>query len=285
MSERYSKANPNFSPTSKPAWHPCEQPHPLAPHQMGYIRVMTLFRVVALAGILTLAVSADAPDLVGGISSTAPVQIDGTSMAPSPSWPVVDKDVIGTTSAPGLILTPDQNAITLMQQTTVRVRTVLPRQTWVFVRQGGLSVTTKNNNVLVCIGKRLFQPSAAASGTLELDKSGTVTRHVTSGVLTELPGSPCGDELAAGLVSSPASGAVAGGTASAAVAGGTVAGGTAAGSATAVATTVTAVAVSAGAAAAGLATTVGAASSSSASSCTSSTGCNFNPTPVTPSSP
>jgi len=229
-----------------------------------------------VSGMLAIAASAQqAPEILGGISSTAPVEIDGTSMAPAPSWPVVDRDVIRTTSAPGLILTPDQNAITLMQATTVRVRAVVPHQTWVFVREGGLSVRTKNDGVLICMANRLFQSSASASGTLTLEKTGTITRSAQSGVIKELPVSACGEDLAAGMTASPP-GAVAGGTASAT----TATGGTAAhaGGIASAATIATAAGVSAG-----VATAIGVAGSTSP--CTSSTGCNFNATSVTPSTP
>jgi hypothetical protein len=244
---------------------------------MVYIRDMRLLRIVAATGVLALTASAQqTPQVVGGVSSTAAVEIDGTPMAAAPSWPLVDRDLVRTTSAPGLILTTDQNAITLMRETAVRVRAIQPNQTWIFVHEGGLSVKTKNNRVLICIANRLFQPSESASGTLNLEKSGAVTRTVANGLLTELPVKACGDELAAGMVPLPA-GAVAGGTAGTATATASAAGAaTAAGVATTVASAVVSV---------GLATAVGIVSSAGSNSCASSSGCNFNPPPVTPSSP
>jgi hypothetical protein len=229
---------------------------------------MRLLRTTAWIGILSLtALAQQTPEIVGGISSSAAVEIDGTSMAPAPSWPIVDRDLIRTTSAPGLILTPDQNAVTLMQGTTVRVRIIEPHKTWVLVRQGGVNVRTKNDGVLVCIANRLFQPSATATGTLNVDAAGKVTRTVSRGLITELPVSSCGEELATGMVSSPP-GTVAGGTASPPAAN---AGSKALGTGIAIGT------------AAGLAAAIGGVSAFG-SSCASA-GCNFNPPSVTPSVP
>jgi hypothetical protein len=226
---------------------------------MRSARVVTGICVLALA-----AAASPKRDIVGGISSTAPVEIDGTSMDPAPSWPVVDRDDVQTTSAPGLLLTPDRNAITLMPETGVRVRTSPTHQTWVFVRQGGVTVSTKNRSVLVCIGNRLFAPSASARGSLSLDRSGSVSRSVSSGVIEELNTSGCADQAAADTVQVAAR-PVAGGTASA--------GG---GFGKAGIVSVAAVAASAG-------VTAGVAAASSP--CASSTGCNFNPASISPSGP
>jgi hypothetical protein len=249
---------------------------PPAVSGMVYSQIMRWLGVLAAIGMMAPAASAQqTPQVLGGVSSTAPVEIDGTSMAPSPSWPVVDHDLIRTTTADGLILTTDQNAITLMQGTTVRVRSIAPSQIWIFVREGGLSVKAKNDDIRICVSNRLFQPSASAAGTLTLEKSGKITQSVKSGLVRELPVSACGEDLAAGSVASPP-GAVAGGTASAT----TAAGGTAAhaGGIASAATIATAAGVSAG-----LATAIGVAGSTSP--CTSAAGCNFNATSVTPSSP
>jgi hypothetical protein len=238
--------------------------------ELVYSRIMRLFQITGAVGVLCLAAFAQqTPEIVGGVSSTAPIEIDGTSMAPAPSWPIVDRDLIRTTSAPGLILTPDQNAVTLMPGTTVRVRSIQPHQTWIFVRHGGVNVRTKNYGVVICIANRAFQPSAATAGSLKIDGAGRVTRTVESGLIGELPVSTCGEELAGGMVALPP-GTVAGGTASAAAASGAAAGGVSSTVAGAIAA----------ATSAGVATSIGVASSAS-NSCASG-GCNFNPTPVTP---
>ena len=223
-------------------------------------------RLVSIFGVVVLAASAQqTPKIVGEASSTAALEIDGTTMAPAPSWPLVDRDEVRTTSAPGLLLTPDRNAITLMPDTTVRVRVLPPSQTWIFLREGGLSVDTKNRSVFICVANRVFQPSASARGTLDLKKSGTVSSAVTSGSFTELKVSACGENLAQGMTTGP----VAGGTATPSGPGlGTIA------------------AAAGGFAAGGIATGFVAASGGSTSgTCTSSTGCNFNPVPVSPSGP
>lgn len=225
---------------------------------------MSVFSLAALAQ--------QAPDILGGVSSTARIEIDGTSMAPAPSWPIVDHDLIQTTSAPGLILTPDQNAVTLLPGTTARVRRIQAQQTWIFVRRGGVNVSTKNYGVRICIANRLFQPSAATTGTLKVDGSGRLTYMVRSGQIAELPVSACGEELVAGMIAAPAA-TVAGGTATATAGAAAAAAG---GVSTAVATTAVI------APAVGLAASAG--SVFSASSCASA-GCNFNPVPVTPVAP
>lgn len=219
----------------------------------------------ALCALAAIGSARQTPPIVGGISSTAPVEIDGTSMAPAPSWPLVDRDVVRTTSAPGLILTPDRNAINLLPGTTVRIRTIPPRQTWIFVREGGLSVETMNPGVMVCIANRVFQPSADAKGSLALDAVGAVSRSVTSGALTELRVTACNEQLAAGMTAP--GGPVAGGTATAP---------SPAGNRAAIA-----------AAAAGLAASAGLAffGGAPAVNCGSGAGCNFNPPPVSPSGP
>ncbi len=230
---------------------------------------MQLYRGATAVCLLTLAASAQQkPDIVGEISSTAPIEIDGTSMAPAPSWPLVDRDVIRTTSAPGLILTPDRNRLTLMPDTSVRIRTLPTRQTWIFLREGGLAVDTDNRSVMICVANRVFQPSAPAKGSLTLEKNGSVVSNVTSGSLTELRVSACNDQLAAGMTG-PAN-PVAGGTATAP---------SAAGSRAAI-----------GAAAGGLTTSIILAligDSGTPNNCTSSSSaaCNYNPPPVSASGP
>jgi hypothetical protein len=219
---------------------------------------MRLYRIATGISILALTASAQQkPAIVGGVSSTAPIEIDGTAMEPAPSWPLVDGDVIRTTSAPGLILTPDQSAITMMPGTTVRVRVLSAGQTWVFVREGALSIDAKNRNVLICVANRLFQPSGPAKGSLQLEKSGTVLQSVTAGSLAELKGNSCNET----------SGPVAGGTATAPTANDRK--------------------VLAAALAAALLGVIpaGFAAASGAPACASSAGCNFNPPPVSPSGP
>jgi hypothetical protein len=215
---------------------------------------MRLYRIATGISILALSASAQQkPAIVGGVSSTASIEIDGTAMEPAPSWPLVDGDVIRTTSAPGLILTPDQSAITIMAGTTIRVRALAAGQTWVFVREGGLSIDPKNRNVLVCAANRLFQPSGPAKGSIQLEKSGAVAQ---TGSLVELKGNSCNET----------SGPVAGGTATASTANDKRA------LAAAIAAALVA-AIPAGFAAA------------SGPPCASSAGCNFNPPPVSASGP
>lgn len=232
---------------------------------MFYSQIMRIYPV-AVAGLLASGVFAQqtAP-VIGGISSTAPVEIDGTSMAPAPSWPLVDRDLLQTTTAPGMILTPDQNSITLLPGTAVRIRTVPPRQTWLFVREGGLSFDTKNNNVMVCAANRVFQPATATKGSIQLDKSGLITRNVTSGSVAEIRVTACGEELAAGMTGQ--AGPVAGGTATPP---------TPPGNRRAIAAAIVAFGTTAGLSFFGGSPPV---------NCSAPGSCNFNPPPISPSGP
>lgn len=181
---------------------------------MLYSQIMRLYPLTAIGFIAVSAWSQQTPQqIVGGITSTAPIAIDGTSMAPAPSWPLVDRDVVQTTSAPGKVITSDQNSVTLLPDTAVRVRKLPPRETWFFVRQGGVTLDTKNSDVRVCIANRVFQPAGPAKGSIQFDKAGAVTRTVTSGSIAELQANACGEEIAGGMTGS--GNPVAGGTATA----------------------------------------------------------------------
>jgi hypothetical protein len=236
--------------------------------------------------VFALVCAAQKPNVAGTISSTASIEIDGTAMAPAPSWPLVDRDEVGTTSSPALLLTPDQNAITLAAQTKVRIRVLPEHQTWLYVREGGLSFETRTSNVLICMANHVFQPAAQTKGSLILEKSGLVTRRAARNAFNEKETRLCNEEGPINLLTSGASagasgassgGAVAGGTASGAA---TVAGGTAAGAATA-GTTIAAGVLAGSAAATGAVSAAG----TVGSPCTSGAGCNFNPVAVSPSTP
>jgi hypothetical protein len=187
-----------------------------------------------LAALLVCRIGAaeQAPVVLGTIGSTSAVVIDGTAMSPtgSSAWPVVAQDEVAT-EAPALFTTADHNLVTFDAESRFRLNAVAPSQaanekeTYIFLRQGGLAFDARSSRMLICIGSRLFVPETLAKGTLRLDKNGTVLQHLDSGVFAEQGTRSC-NETGPGVfltgVPGPAGGTAgaAGGTAGAAPAGG-----------------------------------------------------------------
>jgi len=177
--------------------------------------------------------SADqASAVLGTIGSTSAVVIDGTAMSPtgSSAWPVVATDEIAT-QAPALLTTADHNLVTFDPESRFRLNAIATtpagaeKQTYIFVRQGGLAFDARSSRMLICIGNRLFVPETLAKGTLRLDKNGSVLQHLDSGVFAEQGARSCSDSGPGVFltgVPGPAGGnaGAAGGTAGAAPAGG-----------------------------------------------------------------
>jgi hypothetical protein len=229
-----------------------------------------------LAVVLCWTGIADQPSTVlGTIGSTSAVVIDGTTMSPtgSSAWPVVATDEIAT-QAPALLTTADHNLATFDPESRFRlnVASAQPageKQTYIFVRQGGLAFDARSSRMLICIGNRLFVPETLAKGTLRMDKNGSVLQHLDSGVFAEQGARSCDDSgPGAFLAGVPGS---AGGNAGAA---GGNAGAAPAGGITVTNTRATIAAVAATLVGVGVAVATGA--FSSASSCATA-GCNANP--------
>src|SRR5580658_10006011 len=125
-----------------------------------------------VAACLLMGGNANGPSVVGTISSSAPITINGSEMSPSaaPSWPLVSKDEI-TNSAPALLQTAGRDLITLDANSKARVSQAGNGFEYIYIRQGGLRFDTRTGPVYVCIGGRLYVPSKSARGTLRLDSS------------------------------------------------------------------------------------------------------------------
>jgi hypothetical protein len=128
---------------------------------------------------------------MGAITSTKPVAIDGTSMSPtgSASWPVMERDEIAT-QAPAMLTTGDHNVIVLDADTKIRLDAVSPvsgeaKQTYIFLRQGGLSFDAKTSRIYICAAARLFVPEVLSKGVVRLDATGAVSQSLASGVFAE----------------------------------------------------------------------------------------------------
>ena len=231
-----------------------------------------------LAVVICRIGSAEQATVLGTIGSTSAVVIDGTAMSStgSSAWPVVAGDEIAT-QAPALLTTADHNLATFDAESRFRLNAVATtpaaeKQTYIFVRQGGLAFDARSSRLLICIGNRLFVPETLAKGTLRLDKNGSVLQHIDSGVFAEQGARSCNEDGPGTFLTGtpgPAGGnaGVAGGNAGAVPAGGV----------TVTNTRATVAAVAATLVGVGLAVATGA--FTSASSC-ATVGCNANPPPV-----
>ena len=215
--------------------------------------------------------------VIGTISSSEPITINGSQMLPSvaPSWPLTTKDEI-TTTAPALLQTTNRDSLTLDGKTRVRVTKATNGFSYVYVRQGGLHFDTKGGTVYVCIGNHLYVPAKAARGSVRLDPSKSVATSLEDGAFIEKGTRSCGPDVTgaflAGLPTAAGGTGAAGGAIGGASGGGLSTGAIAA--------------IGAGAAAAAAAGAAAAfAGSSSSNPCTTAAGCNFNPPPISPSSP
>jgi len=204
-----------------------------------------------------------------------PILINGSEMLPavSPSWPLVTKDEV-VTEAPALLRTANRDDITFDGNTRARIVNAGRGFDYIFVRQGGLQFDAAQGPVFVCIGGRLYVPNRSAKGVLRLDPSNGVATSLEKGTFAEQGGRTCGPEFSAGFLSVLPNAA----NGPPGAAGGGIGGGVSTRSTVGIATTAGAIAA-AGAGAFGLF------NSSAPNACTSSSGCNFNPPPISSSSP
>jgi hypothetical protein len=159
----------------------------------GRMAVMVIAAAAALMG---------GPAVVGTISSSAPITINGSEMSPSaaPSWPLVAKDEIAN-SAPALLQTAGRDLITLDANSKARVADAGNGSAYVYVRQGGLRFDARTGPIYVCIGDHLYVPSKSALGTLRLDSSGAVDSRLERGVFAEQGTRACGPDVAVDFLS------------------------------------------------------------------------------------
>src|SRR5580658_254180 len=126
-----------------------------------------------VAACLLMGGNANGPSVVGTISSSAPITINGSEMSPSaaPSWPLASKDEIAN-SAPALLQTADRDLITLDANSKVRIGEGGNGSDYIYVRQGGLHFDARTGPIYVCVAGHLYVPSKSAQGSLRLNASG-----------------------------------------------------------------------------------------------------------------
>src|SRR5580658_6833898 len=101
-----------------------------------------------VAACLLMGGNANGPSVVGTISSSAPITINGSEMSPSaaPSWPLVAKDEI-TNSAPALLQTAGRDLITLDANSQTRIAEAGNGLEYLYVRQGGLQFDARTGPI------------------------------------------------------------------------------------------------------------------------------------------
>jgi hypothetical protein len=165
------------------------------------LRTLTLG--LALAS-LTLASqgAGNSSAVVGTISSSTPVTINGSEMQPSvaPSWPLAAQDEI-TTAGAALLQTANRDTLLLDANTRVRVNKIGATYQYIYVRQGGLEFDAKSGPVFVCVGNRLYVPASAARGSLRLDPANTVMASLDTGTFAQQGTRSCGPDPSADFLS------------------------------------------------------------------------------------
>lgn len=233
------------------------------------LRGITLAAVGAFCTCTAL-FAAPASPAIGTISSAMPVTINGSEMLPAaaPSWPLADKDEI-VTAGPALLQTVNRDTLTLDENTKARVSTTGKGAEYLYVREGGLHFDASQGPVFLCMAGRLYVPKTSAKGALRLNPGSAVSASLEQGSFTEQGARSCGPDFSDAFLSGLPS--AAGGTVGGAGGGLRTVGAIAAGTAVALGTTA--------AAAAGLF------GSNAPTACSSASGCNFNPPPISPSTP
>jgi hypothetical protein len=236
----------------------------------------------AVAFLVPVGISAQQSRVIGTCTSSAPIVIDDIEMQPTAAaaFPVVDGDEIAATSAPALFTTSDKNLVTFERESKARVGTIEGGQTYVYVRQGGVSFVANNADLDICMANSLFIPAAGSKGILRLEKTGAVSRVMSAGALIDDGQRACDDHTPGPLANQPPiqAGGNAGGTATAPPG---PAGGTATAPTPAPSTRLSSILGGVGAGSAAAGGLVGA----FANTCTSPGGCNHNPLAVSPSTP
>lgn len=223
------------------------------------------FPAIAAASAL-MAGNSPTPPVIGTISSTAPITINGSEMSPSaaPSWPLASKDEIST-SAPALLQTADRDLLLLDANSKARITKASNGFPYLYMRQGGVQFDARTNPILICIADHLYIPAKSAAGSLRLDAVGSVVTKLERGVFAEQGTRACGPDIAVDFLSGLPK-----------AAGGTVGNG-AGGLSTS------------GKIAIGAAVAVGALAATSflwsSAPCVSASGCNFNPPSISPTQP
>jgi hypothetical protein len=140
--------------------------------------------------------TAPTPPVIGTISSTAPVTINGTEMSPSaaPSWPLASRDEIST-SAPARLQTTDRDVLLLDTNSKVRISAAGNGDAYLYIRQGGAHFDARTGPIYVCIADHLYVPAKSAAGSLKLDASGSVAVTLERGAFAEQGTRACGQDI------------------------------------------------------------------------------------------
>lgn len=157
--------------------------------------------VAAVASAIIAAPQSSSP-VVGTISSTEPITINGSATSPSaaPSWPLAARDEIATT-APALLQTADRNVLRFEANSKARIGSAGNGLAYIYVREGGVHFNARTGPVYICIGDRLFIPAKSAQGTLKLDQSGSAASSLESGVFVEQGTRACMPDVPADFLS------------------------------------------------------------------------------------
>jgi len=203
------------------------------------------------------------PPVIGTISSTAPITINGSEMSPAaaPSWPLAPKDEIAN-SAPALLQTADRDVLLVDINSKIRISAAGNGAAYIYIRQGGVHFDAKTGPIYVCIADHLYVPAKSAVGTLRLDSSGSVAVNLERGAFSEQGARACGQDIGPDFLSGLPK--AAGGTLGPPAGGGL--------------STSDKIAI-------GVATAVGASGLFWLFPCGSSNGCNFNPPSISPIQP
>jgi hypothetical protein len=151
--------------------------------------------VVAVASAMSAAPQSSS-SVVGTISSTEPITINGSTTSPSaaPSWPLAARDEVATT-APALLQTTDRNAVRFDADSKARVGSAGNGMAYLYVRQGGVHFNTRTGPIYICIADRLYIPAKSAQGVLRLDRSGSAVVSLESGTFAEQGTRTCGPDV------------------------------------------------------------------------------------------
>src|ERR1017187_624505 len=102
-----------------------------------------LLRLSALAAVYISALiagsSSPAPSMVGTISSSEPIMINGSGMSPSasPSWPVAGKDEISV-SAAAVFRSKGKDILTFDPHSRAKIDSAQNGRAYVYIREGGV---------------------------------------------------------------------------------------------------------------------------------------------------
>jgi hypothetical protein len=126
------------------------------------------------------------PAVVGSIAGARGLTIDNIALSPtgSASWPVVEGDEV-TTEDSALFNTADRNVAVFDPNSRMKLRLVDSKQTYIFLRQGGVAFEARTGRIYICAANRLFVPETNAKGVVRIGVDKAVFEHLDRGVFAE----------------------------------------------------------------------------------------------------